>query len=492
MTIIILITSGGSGGTGMGDTSVLKLVRLVRLTRMARMAKLLRAVPELIILIKGIAVASRSVSFTLILLNLIVYFFAIVFRQLCDGTDLGDQYFKSVPDAMLALLLDGVMPDQSAFVRDVGDESAVYGMMLLFFILMASLTVMNMLVGVLVEVVSVVSSVEKEQLTVTYVKQRLVSMFGDMDADGSMMISKEEFGELIVHDNAARIINEIGVDVVGLVDLKDFIFKDGHEINFNEFMELVLSLRGQEKSSVKDIVDLRKFTKEELLHTKDEILQQVTVVLETVNQNLNKNADMIKDTHRRLSSEKAPLLSFEPVVQIAPDASNDHDALSNIERSASHERRKPVTPDYPEKDRKFLKNASTTIVTCNTANGLANSMVGDRPVSEASRLMLNRPGSAASLGSRPGSVPSSVVAISRPGSAASNSAIAKLRTMSELSGSAKVRGASPTLGEFPKHLWIGEDMAGDDDDEAEWTESSNAKNRGTPTDVLDAGWADHL
>merc|ERR1719454_1935626 len=97
-TIVLLINDGSSGGAGLGNTSALKLLRLARLTRMARMAKLLRAVPELIILIKGMAVAGRSVGFTLILLLLFIYFFALVLRQVTDDTEVGEAYFRSVPD----------------------------------------------------------------------------------------------------------------------------------------------------------------------------------------------------------------------------------------------------------------------------------------------------------------------------------------------------------------------------------------------------------
>merc|ERR1719271_1998482 len=116
MSIIILATSSGQGGTGLSNTSILKLARLVRLTRMARMAKLLRAVPELIILIKGIVVASRSVCFTLTLLVLLVYFFAIIFKTMADDTTVGDEYFSSVSQGMMTLVLDGVLPDQSPIV----------------------------------------------------------------------------------------------------------------------------------------------------------------------------------------------------------------------------------------------------------------------------------------------------------------------------------------------------------------------------------------
>merc|ERR1719253_583254 len=89
MSVVVLATSNG-GSTGLGNTDILKLIRLVRLTRMARLARLLRAIPELTILIKGLLVASRSVLFTLFLLLIIIYFFAIMFRQLSDGTDLED------------------------------------------------------------------------------------------------------------------------------------------------------------------------------------------------------------------------------------------------------------------------------------------------------------------------------------------------------------------------------------------------------------------
>merc|ERR1719424_2053468 len=123
MTAGILIFQSDKDDSPLGNASVLKLVRLIRLTRMARMAKLLRAIPELIILIKGIVVASRSVVFTLMLLMIIIYFFAIVFRQLAADTDVGVEYFNPVPEAMFSLLLDGVLPDQGAIVRACADGS---------------------------------------------------------------------------------------------------------------------------------------------------------------------------------------------------------------------------------------------------------------------------------------------------------------------------------------------------------------------------------
>ena len=57
---------------------MLRLIRLLRLSRIARLAKLLRAVPELMILIKGILFATRSVFCTFALLSICIYVFAVM------------------------------------------------------------------------------------------------------------------------------------------------------------------------------------------------------------------------------------------------------------------------------------------------------------------------------------------------------------------------------------------------------------------------------
>merc|ERR1719271_1184188 len=83
-TVIILFLggAGGGGAGGAGNVSILRLARLLRLTRMARMGKLLRVLPELLIMLKGMMAAGRSVFWTLVLLLIFMYLFAILFVQL--------------------------------------------------------------------------------------------------------------------------------------------------------------------------------------------------------------------------------------------------------------------------------------------------------------------------------------------------------------------------------------------------------------------------
>merc|ERR1719330_1083471 len=78
-----------------------------------------------------------------------------------------------------------------------------------------------------------------------------------LDLDGNGFISRQEFEALLVLPEAAQFMQEVGVDVVGLVEYSDFIFKDS-EMSFTDFVELILQLRGTNQATVKDVVDLRK------------------------------------------------------------------------------------------------------------------------------------------------------------------------------------------------------------------------------------------
>lgn len=286
MTLVIWVqkssaTNGSddSDSNGFSNPTILRLFRLLKLTRMARMIRLLRAAPELMILIKGIMVAFRSVIFTLFLLLIFIYLFAILFRSLLEESELGATGFPTVPHAMLTLLLRGTLPDNEDFVMSIWNENYLYGLLAIFFILMTSLTVMNMLVGVLVEVVGVVSTVEKEQMTVQFVYSKLQELLttSGLDTDGDMRISKAEFESLLLNPQAARMVQEVGVDVVGLVDFSEYLFHGDSTLSFPEFMDLVLQLRGSNTATVKDVVDLRKFIASQVLEMTDLVKEKLGV-----------------------------------------------------------------------------------------------------------------------------------------------------------------------------------------------------------------------
>merc|ERR1712187_357589 len=86
-----------------------------------------------------------------------------------------------------------------------------------------------------------------------------------VDADGDNHISKEEFAVLLSKRDAIIALKEVGVDVVGLVD-------------FPDFMEQIMQLRGTNTATVKDIVDLRKLLKERFTKLDDHINESMAMI----------------------------------------------------------------------------------------------------------------------------------------------------------------------------------------------------------------------
>eukprot|EP00929_Paragymnodinium_shiwhaense_P110753 TRINITY_DN7799_c0_g2_i1.p1 TRINITY_DN7799_c0_g2~~TRINITY_DN7799_c0_g2_i1.p1 ORF type:complete len:1208 (-),score=322.23 TRINITY_DN7799_c0_g2_i1:67-3690(-) len=315
LSLFVILSSGDDGGnTDVGNSSLLKLIRLMRLTRVARVARLLRAMPELMILVKGISVATRSVFFTLFLLFMIIYVFAIFFVQLCEEDAAGQMYFPTVPDAITALLLEATLPDFAQMVYNLGEVNPAYSVVLLIFILMASLTVMNMLIGVLCEVVSVVSAVEKEQLVLTFVKEQLLRMLDCPPSEAELrMITKEEFQSLMITPDVARVMKEVGVDVLALVDLVGFIYKDRDAIDFATFMEIVLQFRGTQNATVKDIVDLRQFIVNELTAVRRQMEKDIQTVVTGVRTSVKRQSRArLEKMRATVSKGKRPMSGEEP------------------------------------------------------------------------------------------------------------------------------------------------------------------------------------
>merc|ERR1719199_1231222 len=141
-TIIILAVMPGGDSGGGGNVGIMRLARLLRLSRMARMGKLLRLMPELMIMIKGMKAAARSVFFTLVLLFVIMYVFCITFVQLGEGTEVGKSHFDAVPSSMYTLLTYGVFLDNVGSLTDKLYSEWLLLWLFLLFVLLGAFTVM--------------------------------------------------------------------------------------------------------------------------------------------------------------------------------------------------------------------------------------------------------------------------------------------------------------------------------------------------------------
>jgi hypothetical protein len=150
---------------------------------------------------------------------------------------------------------------------------------------------MNMLIGVLCEVIAAVADEEKESLMIEQVQDKFSSIVQELDRSGDGRLSWTEFQALLANDRALAALDSVNVDADTLVDMAEDRFHDevdskeewtcskcdpevvnkagSHtcrkcgeakegEMEFEEFMEMVLDLRGGQKATVENVMKLNK------------------------------------------------------------------------------------------------------------------------------------------------------------------------------------------------------------------------------------------
>eukprot|EP00928_Gymnodinium_smaydae_P091146 TRINITY_DN74848_c0_g1_i1.p1 TRINITY_DN74848_c0_g1~~TRINITY_DN74848_c0_g1_i1.p1 ORF type:complete len:700 (-),score=101.70 TRINITY_DN74848_c0_g1_i1:68-2125(-) len=242
-------------------------LRMLRLLRLSRMARLLRAVPEVLTLLRGIYAATRSVFSTLLLLTVLTFIFGIVFKSQTNNIQsLEGTHFPSVLASMTTLLFYGTFMDApSELMNELKAESYTLPWVFLVFIFLSSFTLLNMLIGILCEVVAEVSKTEKEEANVDYLKNNLLCIMEVYDRDDDQHINREEFDLLTQNPELHDVLKRFGTDPEDLLNLADSLYRDAEtpgKLSFSLFLQAVLRLRGDNVPHVTDFVELRDFVRQ--------------------------------------------------------------------------------------------------------------------------------------------------------------------------------------------------------------------------------------
>jgi len=310
LPVALLAVGAGQSSAAMGNFQVLRMARLVRLTRMTRLFK---SAPELITLIKGISTAIRPVTYTLILLLTLLYVFGVVFRsQMKKGSYLEDTYFSSVIHSISTCLLHATFLDSvSVVAEDIGSESLMLLGIFYLCILLTNLTVLNMLIGITCEMVSVVKQCEEERLAKATLMSQLYDILTVYDSDGGNSLQKHEFDLFMRNVEVKEVLQNFEVDYTGFLTLVEVLYEAGdlervdtlesdensgkhsrqsnHSImtevirepalSFDEILDLVVRLKGDNTPTVQDIVQLRQYTKQRLEKLETKILNRLDETL---------------------------------------------------------------------------------------------------------------------------------------------------------------------------------------------------------------------
>jgi len=270
------------------------LLRLLRLLRITRMTKLLRFFPELAIIVKGMVAAVRSVLCTAFLLVLVLYVFSIIFTDAyhagrcegegddvepaspgtrpCNDDDLAaiggaQELFGSIGRSMRHLFIMGtILDDMTACTNSIRSSKKANLMMVFFviFVLVSSFTMLNMLIGILCEVVTATSEGERTKAQEDQVRTAIGNLFKQLDEDGNGTISRKEFLSMKDDKSVKDALAELDVNTKHFDMYAELLFtppEDGAPIpsmNIDNTINMIMRLRPGSKVSALDFASFQQ------------------------------------------------------------------------------------------------------------------------------------------------------------------------------------------------------------------------------------------
>lgn len=251
--------------------------------------RLMRNLPELVTMVHGVTSASRAVGCALLMLALLIYVFAILMHTILSQEEIVTGKFNSLPLSMWTLLIDGTFMDSLGTVcllifQLSWPHAMVAWTCFMAFVLLSAMTVMNMLIGVLCEVVADVAATEREEQAIAMLKGSLLLMLKGLDADKSGELSREEFESVLHNNDAIGVLQAIDVDVSYLLELNGMHYSqdDDNNLTIPFIMEQILAVRGDRDATVKDIIDAHTFTRWSIQIALAEHRQEMTTILKSL------------------------------------------------------------------------------------------------------------------------------------------------------------------------------------------------------------------
>jgi hypothetical protein len=179
-------------------------------------------------------------------------------------------YFDSVANAMLTLFLRVAMADNIYdLFREVTSEGLLPTLALATMLVLGSIMIMNVLIAVIVEGVAEVAEYERVYMQIAVVETEVKQILqvqqgmGNCRDTSQLHVSKKDLLSILRTPSAVLGLVDLGLDVHVLAEMSGHLFRDvdgsDQDLYFEEFIAALLQLRGNNKATVKDIVDLKRY-----------------------------------------------------------------------------------------------------------------------------------------------------------------------------------------------------------------------------------------
>lgn len=254
----------GQLAKGNSELKKLSVLRMLRIMRVARMVRFLRIFKELWLIIKGLIDSLKTILWVTIMLFLVLYVFGIFLTRTVGqvrDTDVyafddsieaefdNRLYFGTVPASMMSLFLITVTADPSFCFAPMLLKQPFMMIMMLFFIMLTTFGVMNVIIGVIVDnVMEAVKALEaeeedEEQGRAVQVLNVLRELFSFIDSEGTGVIDKHELCKHFKRQEVWSLLKELNLPITDAPTLFTLMSGiHGQEVTYDRFLETLLIL----------------------------------------------------------------------------------------------------------------------------------------------------------------------------------------------------------------------------------------------------------
>eukprot|EP00931_Biecheleriopsis_adriatica_P118330 TRINITY_DN93767_c0_g1_i1.p1 TRINITY_DN93767_c0_g1~~TRINITY_DN93767_c0_g1_i1.p1 ORF type:complete len:627 (+),score=133.73 TRINITY_DN93767_c0_g1_i1:143-2023(+) len=218
--------------------TMLSILRLLRLLRVSRMAKLMKTFPELMLIVKGLAAAIRAVGWTGVLLLMILFVWSIVFTSVYhQGTKTDEEvmshieeFFGNMSKSMFSLIIMGTLLDDVTNCSNRIRQSGNLAMLAVFivFIVLSSFMMLNMLLGILVEVVANTAEGEKRDEKNITVRKAMIATVNDLGA-GTGGVTKDIFLQMSEDPKVLNHMKELDIKSKHFQSFAKLLYENGED-----------------------------------------------------------------------------------------------------------------------------------------------------------------------------------------------------------------------------------------------------------------------
>jgi hypothetical protein len=290
-------------------------LRMLRLAKLTRMARLMKAFPELVTMIKGLIRSLRAISSSGILVALMVYTWSILLHMLLkDEHQLNEDLhaeakmnFETITDCMWILLMDGtLMLDNSAplmthLVFSKKFNEFLAGIFFVTYCVLSALLILQMLIGVLCDVVSQVGQEQRDAKAIGIVKQELLTVVQNFDG-GDGKISLQELQKVMKHPKSVAVLKKLNINRLFLMELQKMMYpREDSKQPIGAVLQAMIMCRGDNPATVETLSGGFCFLAGELEDVKAELVYQMHQMLHDIH---TEEAPQLRDSPQKQGQKK--------------------------------------------------------------------------------------------------------------------------------------------------------------------------------------------